>query len=120
MLPAIAGEDRVLVKSGLAFEVKFRGPPGRGAIFKLRPECMKVVATALGAEGGKALNLKISRLLQIMIIRDDVGSLLAPNRWSHQGESDKEGNPGKPADADREQNISLQIICNKKANPSPT
>ena len=76
VLPAEAGEDGAVAESGLAVEVELGGPPGGRAVFELGPEGVKVVAAALGAEGGEVLDFEAARLLEIVVVGDDVRTLL--------------------------------------------
>jgi len=80
ILHAKAGEDRAIGKCGLAVEVKLGGPPGGRPIFEFEPEGMKIIAAALGAESGEIFDLEIARLLEIVIISDDVRALLRGQR----------------------------------------
>src|SRR5712671_1952022 len=50
ILPAYAGEECAVAKSGLAIQVKFGGPPSRSAVFQLGPESMEIITAMLGPE----------------------------------------------------------------------
>ena len=76
VLPAEAGEDGAVVERGLTVEVDLGRPPGGGAVLELGPESMKVVAAALGAEGGEILDLEAAGFLKIVVVGHDVGAFL--------------------------------------------
>src|ERR1700674_1781443 len=80
ILPAEAREHGALVESSLAVQVDLRGPPGRCAVFELRPEGVEVVAASLGAIRREVLDLEVAGFLEIVIIGDEVRSLLGKGR----------------------------------------
>ena len=82
VLPAEAGEDGAVVERGLPVEVELGGPPGRGAVFELGPESVKIVAGALCGEGGEVFDFEAAGFLEIVVISDDVGTLLRMRRKS--------------------------------------
>ncbi len=90
VLPAEPGKDCGIVEGSLAVQIEFCSPPRCGTVFKLHPEGMKVVATVLSAEGGIVFDLKISWFFQIVVVGHYVRILLAPERRSHDGKSNKE------------------------------
>jgi hypothetical protein len=73
---AEAGEDGAIAECSLAVEVELSGPPGGCTIFELSPEGVKVIAATLRAEGREVLNLEAAGFLQVVIVGDDVGTLL--------------------------------------------
>jgi len=46
-----SSEESTFVEGRLPIEVQLSGPPGRGTVLELGPECMKIVAGALRGEG---------------------------------------------------------------------
>jgi len=76
ILDAEAGEDRAVSEGGLAVEVEFRGPPGGRAIFEFSPERVEVVAAALRAEGREVFDFEVAGFFQVVIVGDDVRTLL--------------------------------------------
>src|SRR5882672_3381197 len=78
VLPPEACEDGTVAKRGLSVKIEFGSPPGGGAIFKLKPESVEVIAAALCSKVRKIFNPKIARLFEVMIIGHDVGTLLRP------------------------------------------
>ena len=69
-----------MVECGLTFKVKFRGPPGCGPVFQLRPEGVKAVSATLRTDGGEVLDVQISGLFKIVVVGDNVGALLGVTR----------------------------------------
>ena len=86
ILPAKSGEDRAVIECGLSVKVDLGGPPGGGSVFEFGPECVKVIAAALRAEGGEVFDLEAPRLFQIVVVGDDVGALLRVRRNCSEAE----------------------------------
>jgi len=80
ILPPETCEYGAVVKSGLAVQIKLRGPPGGCSVFKLGPEGMEVVAASLSANGGKIPDLQVAGLFEIVVISDKVRILLREDR----------------------------------------
>jgi hypothetical protein len=84
------------MERSLCVEVEFGGPPGLDAILKLGPVGMEMVSGALRAERGEIFNLKVSGLLEIMVVSDKVWIFLGPQRttkdWEKQHQRGNEGN----------------------------
>ena len=77
ILPAKACENRAVAKSSLSVEIQLGGPPSRSPVFELRPEGVKVVPAALGTIRREILDFEVSRLFQIVVVRNEVGALLS-------------------------------------------
>src|SRR5215472_2072413 len=90
ILKAYSSEHGAVVKGGLALEINLGGPPAGNAVFELGPERMKVVALALRPEKREILNLQIARLLQIMVVGNDVRALLTSGRRGNQQQNGKQ------------------------------
>jgi hypothetical protein len=56
---------------------------------------MKIVASSLSAESGEIFNFKVSRFFQIVVVRDDVRVLLAPDRRRGDGRCNEEEDQDK-------------------------
>jgi hypothetical protein len=83
------------MKRSLRVEVKLGGPPGLDAILKLGPVGMEIVSGALRAERGELFNLKVSGLLEIMVVSDKVWIFLSLQRATKGRENQhKRGNQG--------------------------
>src|SRR5437016_2406435 len=82
ILPAETGEHRAVVEGGLAIQVELCGPPGGRPVLKLGPVGMEVVAGPLGANSGEILDLKVARLLQIVIIDNKIRVFLGKGKGS--------------------------------------
>src|ERR1700730_19423191 len=74
-------------KVGLSLEVQAEGPPLGGPIFTLCPKGMKVVAGALRTEDRRIIDLKGTAIFEVVIIGDDIGSLLSVARDRGDGEN---------------------------------
>jgi hypothetical protein len=66
------------MKRSLCVEVKFGGPPGLDAVLKLGPVGMEIVSGALRGERGEIFHLKVSGLLEIVVVSDKVWIFLGP------------------------------------------
>jgi hypothetical protein len=53
---AESSEEGAFVEGGLAVEVELGGPRGIDNVLEFSPEGVKVIASAMGAEGGKVLD----------------------------------------------------------------
>jgi hypothetical protein len=80
ILPSEAREYGAVVKSGLAVQIKLRGPPGRCSVLKLGPEGMEIVAASLSANGGEIFDLQVAGFFEIVVISDEVRVLLGEDR----------------------------------------
>src|SRR5712671_1394041 len=114
VFPAYAGEKCAVAKSGLAIQIKLGGPPGRGAVFQLGPEGMKVIAAMLGPESRKVFDLKVAGLFQIVIVGNKIGAFLAPC-----GGRGKQPNQGKCKSKKKrvgsdQARPPLQMSCNRE------
>jgi hypothetical protein len=99
----------------LALKIELGSPPGRGAVFELRPEGMEVVAGALGAECGEILDLEIARLFEVVIISNDVRTLLSVRgRGETNPQEVKLKTEQKVKTAMGKHELSLQLTCNYK------
>ena len=76
-------------------EVDLGGPPSGRAVFKLSPVGEKVVACALGAEGGKVLDLEAAGLFEVVVVGDDIGALLGASGQRDDGENQPDGSAGR-------------------------
>src|SRR5882757_3589643 len=77
VFPAYAGEECAVAKSGLAIQVKFGGPPSRGAVLQFSPEGMEIITAMLGPESRKVFDLQIAGLFQIVVVGNKIGAFLA-------------------------------------------
>src|ERR1700739_3155733 len=84
------GENSAVAECALTIEVEFGGPPGGCAIFKLDPIGVEVSASALSGEIGEVLDLQAARFLEIVIVRDEVGTLLSVTAYKEAGEKKRE------------------------------
>src|SRR5260370_26008464 len=114
VLPAESGEDGAVVKGGLAIEIELGGPPGGGAVFELGPEGVGGVSGALGAERGEVFDLKIARLLEVMVVSNDVGTFLGVERGREEQQKTKQQEVENSRPKVREHEFSLQMICNNR------
>ena len=85
VLPAETGEQAAVVESTLAVEIDLGGLPGSCAIFELGPVGNLIIAGALRAEGGKVFDFETARFFEVVIVGDDVGTLLRINAGSDEG-----------------------------------
>ena len=76
VFPTIAGEERAVVERGLSVQIELGGPPCRGAVLELDPVGMEIIAPALRPEGREIFYLKVSGLFEMVIVRDDIRTLL--------------------------------------------
>ena len=70
---------------------------------------MKVVVAALRAEGREVFDFEAARLLQVVIVGDDVGILLSPGAGRKKREKEQKGWEKAIA-----HEISLQLVCNRE------
>src|SRR6185437_12090235 len=96
ILPAKTGEESAVIEGGLPVEIEFRRPPGRGAVLELHPISMKVVAAALRPEGRKILDIQTSGFFEIVIVSDDVRTLLGKCKPAKEQERQRKRETGKP------------------------
>src|SRR5205823_13418561 len=79
-------ENRAVAKSSLSVEIQLGGPPSRSPVFELRPEGVKVVPAALRAIRREILDFEVSRLFQIVAVRNEVGALMSlGDKWKATG-----------------------------------
>ena len=76
VLPARAGEDRAVAKRVLRVDVELGGPPRGHSVLELHPGRDEIAAALLRSVDRVGLNLQVARLLQVVRVRDEVGSFL--------------------------------------------
>ena len=92
---AEAGKDGAVVEGCLTIEVGLRGPPSSGAVLELHPERVKIIALALGSEGREIFHFETARLLKIVIVGDDVGTLLRRRRERERNRREADEKPDR-------------------------
>ena len=90
VFPFASGVDGAVVKCRLRIEVKFAGPPGLDAIFKLCPVGVEIVSAALRAEGCKIFDFEVPGFLKIVVVGDKVWVVLGPERVRKSQENQRE------------------------------
>src|SRR5260370_30769911 len=99
VLPTKAGEERAVGERGLAVKVELRSPPARSPVVELCPEGVEVMAGALRSQRGDVRELEVASLLEIVIVGEEVGTLLGDGTRA---------NSGRPQEEERAEGAHLQ------------
>ena len=72
-----AGEDGTISGGGLAFDVEFRSPTGRDAVFEfgVRSE-NEALTCARNTKSGGGCEFEVAGLFEMVVVSDEVGGLL--------------------------------------------
>src|SRR5207253_10095252 len=81
IFPAPPSEDGALPSRALAFQIQFARPSPEYTIFQLEPRCeIGALIAFRHANGRSGGDFKISRLLQVMAVGDEIRTLLPVSR----------------------------------------